>query len=209
MGSGVGAGVGAGVETGIGSGVDSSVGASVGSGADVGSTVGLAVGFVVGLDVGFVVGLDVGFVVGLGVGEGEADAEGDGEAFSRRDEPGSSTEESQAEKIRMQSIMPSREERKFFIINHSNHIIMYNSNLTLHGAAKNRKQIRISLIITRFFMLSSRFFIAVNSRAERSITALSMGISVTIFEGIADLASKSQDCCFQRLLYLVRAKSPL
>lgn len=182
MGSGVGAGVGAGVETEIGSGVDSSVGASVGSGADVGSTVGLAVGF----------------VVGLGVGEGEADAEGDGEAFSRRDEPGSSTEESQAEKIRMQSIMPSREERKFFIINHSNHIIMYNSNLTLHGAAKNRKQIRISLIITRFFMLSSRFFIAVNSRAERSITALSMGISVTIFEGIADLASKSQDCCFQR-----------
>lgn len=201
MGSGVGAGVGAGVETEIGSGVDSSVGASVGSGADVGSTVGLAVGFVVGLDVGF--------VVGLGVGEGEADAEGDGEAFSRRDEPGSSTEESQAEKNRMQSIMPSREERKFFIINHSNHIIMYNSNLTLHGAAKNRKQIRISLIITRFFMLSSRFFIAVNSRAERSITALSMGISVTIFEGIADLASKSQDCCFQRLLYLVRAKSPL
>ena len=190
MGSGVGAGVGAGVETEIGSGVDSSVGASVGSGADVGSTVGLAVGFVVGLDVGF--------VVGLGVGEGEADAEGDGEAFSRRDEPGSSTEESQAEKIRMQSIMPSREERKFFIINHSNHIIMYNSNLTLHGAAKNRKQIGISLIITRFFMLSSRFFIAVNSRAERSITALSMGISVTIFEGIADLASKSQDCCFQR-----------
>lgn len=201
MGSGVGAGVGAGVETGIGVGVDSSVGASVGSGADVGSTVGLAVGFVVGLDVGF--------VVGLGVGEGEADAEGDGEAFSRRDEPGSSTEEPQAEKIRIQSIMPSREERKFFIINHSNHIIMYNSNLTLHGAAKNRKQIRISLIITRFFMLSSRFFIAVNSRAERSITALSMGISVTIFEGIADLASKSQDCCFQRLLYLVRAKSPL
>ena len=156
MGSGVGAGVGAGVETEIGSGVDSSVGASVGSGADVGSTVGLAVGFVVGLDVGF--------VVGFGVGEGEADAEGDGEAFSRRDEPGSSTEESQAEKIRMQSIMPSREERKFFIINHSNHIIMYNSNLTLHGAAKNRKQIRISLIITRFFMLSSRFFIASKRR---------------------------------------------
>lgn len=142
MGSGVGAGVGAGVETGIGVGVDSSVGASVGSGADVGSTVGLAVGFVVGLDVGF--------VVGLGVGEGEADAEGDGEAFSRRDEPGSSTEEPQAEKIRIQSIMPSREDRKFFIINHSNHIIMYNSNLTLHGAAKIESKSRYRLSLQDF-----------------------------------------------------------
>lgn len=109
----------------------SEAGAWVGSGAAVGSVVGLVVGFVVGFAVGFVVG----FAVGFAVGEGKADAEGDGEASSRRDELGSSTEEPQAAKIRMQSIRPSRENRKLFIINHSNHIIC-NSNLTLDGAAR-------------------------------------------------------------------------
>ena len=133
MGSGVGTGVGSGVGTGVGAGVETEVGFGVGSivGAVVGS--GAAVGFTVGLAVGLAVGL----VVGLAVGEGEADAEGEGEAFSRRDEPGSSTEEPQAEKIRMQSIMPSREERKFFIINHSNHMIIHNSNLTLNVAYRS------------------------------------------------------------------------
>lgn len=144
MGSGVGAGVGSGVGTGVGAGVETEVGFGVGSivGAVVGS--GAAVGFTVGLAVGLAVGL----VVGLAVGEGEADAEGEGEAFSRRDEPGSSTEEPQAEKIRMQSIMPSREDRECFIINHSNHMIIFNSNLTLHGAAKkieSKSEYRLSL----------------------------------------------------------------
>ncbi len=116
----------------------SGVGAWVGSGVAVELVVGLAVGFVVGFAVGFV------------VGEGEADAEGDGEASSRREELGSSAEEPQAAKIRMQSIMPSMEDRKFLIINHSNHMIIHNSNLTLNvvyrswstqGGAADRKRL--------------------------------------------------------------------
>lgn len=97
----------------------------------MGSGVGAWVGS--GVAVELVVGLAVGFVVG----EGEADAEGDGEASSRREELGSSAEEPQAAKIRMQSIMPSMEDRKFLIINHSNHMIIHNSNLTLNVAYRS------------------------------------------------------------------------